>query len=118
MAAVVMHWWNNILGFHRLNAEAGQFMKGADRGTGVLVCGGYDPTTIDVVDGARETDDGRVAVANHRATFWCNAWDSSTGVDPRSDGDEDENDQAARIEAEHEAADFSSTDSDPVEDAE
>jgi hypothetical protein len=91
-AAVVEHWWNNLLGLHRLNMEAGQYMKGADRSTGLLVSGGYDSTKISDVDAARETDDGSVPAANHRPSFWNGAWDYSSGARP--DVDQSDQDRA------------------------
>jgi len=90
MMAVILHWWSNILGYQRLNTEAGKFMEEADRGTGLVTTGGHDATHPDVIDGAHETDAGRVAVANHKASFWCGAWDYSTGTAPS-----DENAQPA-----------------------
>jgi hypothetical protein len=114
---VSFSWWGNVLGLHRLSENAGQFMRGAKRGTGLLITGFTKrgeslSNKLDQIIGAvkdadageaegERIEDGRVAVANHRATFWCNTWDYSTGADPRADGDEDENDQAERIAAEH-----------------
>jgi hypothetical protein len=35
-------------------------------------------------------DDGKVAAANHRPTFWNGAWDYSTGASPDVDQSDDE----------------------------
>lgn len=104
-AAVATHWWNNILGFHRLHAEAGQFMSGADRGTGLLESGGYDPSKISLVDAARETDDGRVAAANFRPAYWNGGWATTSGVDGHQ-AYEDDDAEASRAEQERMREDF------------
>jgi hypothetical protein len=96
-AAVVVHWWNNILGFHRLNAEAGQFMPDADRGTGLPVTGGYDQTKLDTVDGARETYDGHVPAANFRKENWNGGWVNNSGVNGLEAEDADDS-EASRAE--------------------
>jgi hypothetical protein len=85
--SVVGHWYNNILGFHRLNMEAGEFMTGADRTSGLLVSGGYDAEKIDKVDGARVTDTGRVPAAGFRKAYWNGGWVSSAGTRPLGDGE-------------------------------
>jgi len=110
-AAVVELWWNNILGYHRLHAEAGQFMSDADRGAGVLVTGGYDATKLAEVDGARETDTGRVLTANFRKQYWNGGWTSSVGTGPEG--------ETFCEKGEHEPVDFRPTvsdDDDPVRD--
>jgi hypothetical protein len=96
---VVEHWWNNVLGYHRLNADACTFMPAAKRGKGKIVVAG-DSEHIALIDGQHgpETDDeatnksrtaiGRVAVANHRASFWCGGWDYSTGAAPKDSGED------------------------------
>jgi hypothetical protein len=97
---VSLGWWGNILGFHRLSENAGQFIEDADRGTGVVVSGGYNNAKIDLLKWAFNEvgeririDDGRVPVANHKASFWSGGWDYSKGTDPRIqyDGTEQEN---------------------------
>ena len=85
---VVFHWYNNILGFQHLNVEASKFMDWADEGAGLAVSGGYDGAKLGIVAGAHVTDEGRVAVANHRASFWNGVWDYSAGARPRVDQDE------------------------------
>ena len=85
---VVFHWYNNILGFQHLNVEAQKFLKWADESAGIAVTGGYDSAKLGLVDGAHMTDDGRVSVANHRASFWNGSWDYSTGARPKVDQDE------------------------------
>lgn len=90
-------WWSNILGFHRLSANAGQYLVDADRGTGIAVSGGYDTAKVDQVSGAADTEDGRVRVSNHRASFWNGAWDHSEGASPKVDQDDD--DYAAEYES-------------------
>jgi hypothetical protein len=82
---VVTHWWNNLLGYHKLNLEAGQFMTDADRGAGELVTGGYNATKLNEVDGARETDTGRVLTANFRTQYWNGGWTSSAGTGPEGE---------------------------------
>jgi hypothetical protein len=95
----VRHWWNNILGFHHLSLDTAKFLTDADRGAGLSVTGGYDSAKIDIVTGARETDDGRVAAANFRVGYWNEGWVSSVGTSAKVD--EDEGEQAERIEQEH-----------------
>jgi hypothetical protein len=83
--AVIEHWWNNVLGYCRMNVDAGATMKGADHGTGLVVYTG-DTAHTEEIAGARNTDTHRVAVANFRASFWNGAWDFSTGQAPEWDG--------------------------------
>jgi hypothetical protein len=108
-AEVVTHWWNNLLGYHKLNLEAGQFMTHADRGAGELVTGGYDSTKLGEVEGARETNTGRVKTANFRKAYWNGGWTSSADTGPEGE---------TFCEAgEHEPVDFGPTasdDDDPV----
>lgn len=85
---IVLHWYNNILGFQHLNVEASKFMDWADESAGLVVTGGYDSAKLGIVDGAHMTDTGRVSVANHRASFWNGSWDFSTGTRPKVDQDE------------------------------
>jgi hypothetical protein len=85
---LAFRWWGNVLGYLRLSENAGQFMDHADRGAGLAVSGGFNSTKVDQVDGARETDDGRVPAANHVPRYWNGGWDFSTGADPRIDYDE------------------------------
>jgi len=99
---VSVMWWSNILGFHRLSANAGKFMREADHSTGLQVSGftkrGESNSSkleqlkyaLDPEGSLINVDDGRVAVANHRATFWNGAWDYSTGADPNTEGDQDD----------------------------
>jgi hypothetical protein len=88
MNHLVLHWWNNVLGYHKLNVEASKFMNEADRGVGLAVSGENDSRHLDQIDGAQETDTGRVAVANHRMSYWCGAWDNSSGTAPKDDDDQ------------------------------
>jgi len=60
-------------------------MSDADRGAGVLVTGGYDATKLAEVDGARETDTGRVLTANFRKQYWNGGWTSSAGTGPEGE---------------------------------
>jgi hypothetical protein len=118
---IVEHWYNNILGFHRLNVEAGEFMKDADRTSGLLVSGGYDTEKIGKVDGARVTDTGRVPAAGFRKAYWNGGWVSSAGTRPLGDGEsESELGEGETFceKDEHEPADFGPTTSDDDEDAE
>jgi hypothetical protein len=89
---MALAWWGNILGFHRLSENAGHFMQSADRGTGLPITvrlkrGEKLSNKLELICGASETDDGRVAVANHRPSLWNGAWDYSTGTDPNADYD-------------------------------
>jgi hypothetical protein len=87
---LALRWWNNVLGYHRLSENAGKFMNDADHGAGLAVSGGFNSSKLDQVDGARETDDGRVSAANHVPRYWNGGWDFSTGADPRIDYDEED----------------------------
>jgi len=82
MARIIEHWWANILGFHRLNADAYKYLSEADRSKALAVTGGNDAAHLSAIAGKHENDTGRVAVANHRPSYWNGAWDYSTGTDP------------------------------------
>ena len=90
MARIIEHWWNNILGYHRLNVDAYRFLEDADRGKGLAVSGGNDSGHLDKTDGQHENDTGRVVAANHRASYWNGAWDHSMGSTPKVDEDVDD----------------------------
>lgn len=85
MARIIEHWWNNILGYHRLNVEAYRYLEDADRGKGLAVSGGNDSGHLDQIDGQHAIDAGRVVAANHRASYWNGAWDYSTGAAPKDE---------------------------------
>jgi hypothetical protein len=106
---IAFAWWGNILGFHRLSENTGRFLQDADRGAGLTVSGGYDGAKFDLSrwglndEGKRiRIDDGRVPVANHRASYWNGAWDHSTGADPNLEYDE--TDHASGVQSSHERA--------------
>jgi hypothetical protein len=88
--AVIVHWWNNVLGFYRLNADAGLILTDTEQGTGRLATG-FDVNRV--TEDFQLADSGRVAVANHRASKWSGGWDYSTGADPLQyvRGDDTEN---------------------------
>jgi len=81
-------YWNVILGFYSLNVDQGIFMPDAASGKGLVLYKGAGSDT-DIIDGAHETDTGRVKVANHKASFWSGGWDYSSGHDKDSDEAED-----------------------------
>jgi hypothetical protein len=47
---LVMYWWNNVLGFHRLDVNVGTMMKDASAGTGEIV---YRPNANKIVEAVR-----------------------------------------------------------------
>jgi len=95
---IMLHWWNNVLGFHRLDVDAGMIMKDAPSGVGQII---YAPDSGKINDQIRsnatiapgmfipdplgeeikfEGNSGRrVQVANHVAK----PWDPSGGTDPQ-----------------------------------
>ena len=95
---IMLHWWNNVLGFHRLDMGTGTTMKEAPAGVGEIV---YKPNANAITDAVRGNptvsptmfipnplgdevefiDNGgrRVAAANHIAK----AWDPAGGRDPQ-----------------------------------
>jgi hypothetical protein len=91
---VVTHWWNNVLGYHKLDIYAGKFMISADQGTGEIVfVGGIQE--LGSVDAAHQMDTGRVASANFRPHFWNEGWlyNSGAGPDSYEEGEGDEPEQ-------------------------
>ena len=97
-ARIIERWWNDILSYHRLNVNAGQYLKQAERGKGQAVSGGNDSEHMEDIDGQHKADTGRVSVANYRPCYWNGAWDYSRGAAPNDkdgnarlclDGDED-----------------------------
>jgi hypothetical protein len=95
---IMLHWWNNVLGFHRLDLGVGTTIKEAPAGMGEIV---YKPNANAITDAVRgnstvspaifisdpfgETEDQfadnggrRVIAANHIAK----PWDPSGGTDP------------------------------------
>lgn len=82
MISVVKDWWSNVLGYERLDVNVGQFMVEADRGKGELVTGSFGITELDRIEGAHETDTGRVPTPNFRPSYWNGGWDYSAGHDP------------------------------------
>jgi len=90
---IILHWWNNVLGFHRLDVDAGTIMKDAPAGVGQIV---YAPDSGKIDDqtrgnatvapgkfnGDEEFVDNfgrRVTAANHIPK----PWDPSGGTDPQ-----------------------------------
>jgi hypothetical protein len=95
---IMLHWWNNVLGFHRLDVDAGTIMKDAPAGVGQII---YAPDSGKINDQIRsnatvapemfipgplgeevkfEDNFGRrVIAANHVVK----PWDPSGGTDPQ-----------------------------------
>lgn len=89
MVEITQHWWNNILGFQKLNIDAGRFLADADESSGLIVHVGGSGH-LDVVDGQHKIDRGRVQVANHRPSNWSGDWDYSIGSTPAVDEHNDD----------------------------
>ena len=89
---VMKHWWNNVLGYYRLNAGAGLFMPDADSGVGKITFVG-SAQEVGLVDDHHQTDTGRVVGANFRPHFWNGGWLFSVGAGPDSYEEDGHNDQ-------------------------
>jgi hypothetical protein len=95
---ILFHWWNNVLGFHRLDIEAGTIMKQASAGAGEIVYKANAAAITDAVRGNSTVNPGifipdptgeedpfidnggrRVPVSCHVAQ----PWDPAGGTDPR-----------------------------------
>ena len=84
-----VYWWNNILAYEGLGMSAGTFMPHADHGKGLILYKG-DSEHIEKIQAAHEKAAnkklrGRVAIANHKPSFWNGAWDHSRGTTPAVD---------------------------------
>jgi len=82
---VIVHWWNNVLGFYRLNVAASMFMPEANRGVGAIVIKG-DGGYVELIQGQHDTraNGRRVEGANARTHFWNGGWSHSNSVDAES----------------------------------
>jgi len=77
---ISLHFWNNILGYHRLNAEAARFLEGADHGKGRPV---YSKTgNADAISDAAENYAGRVTGANFVPRRWNGGYIYDSGSAP------------------------------------
>jgi len=77
---ISLHWWANILGYHRLNADFGRFLDGADHGKGLPV---YSKTgNADAISDAAENYSGRVVGANFVPRKFNNGYIYNSGHAP------------------------------------
>ena len=83
---VAFQWWGNILGYHRLDKNAGQYLTDADRGKGLVVTGTNDRSSLtarlETISGLGDTDTGKVVGGSGKASYWSGGWDYKTGTDP------------------------------------
>jgi hypothetical protein len=93
---VMTHWWNNVLGYFKLDVDAGKFTISADRGTGEIVFVGSSQE-LGYVDAAHQTDTGRVTGANFRPHFWNEGWLYNVGSAP-DNYEDDEPEESATFE--------------------
>ncbi len=120
---IMLYWWNNVLGFHRLDVDAGTIMKNAPSGVGQII---YAPDSSKISDQIRsnptvapgmfipeplgeevkfEDNSGRrVIAANHMAK----PWDPSGGTNPQKfeGGDGAPNEDLLDEESEEELEDL------------
>jgi hypothetical protein len=99
---VVTHWWNNVLGYHKLDVHAGKFMVSADHGTGEIVFVG-SIQELGNVDAAHQTDTGRVTGANFRPHFWNEGWLYTAGSGPDNYEDDEPAESATGEESSEES---------------
>ena len=95
---VVEYYFNNILGFCRLSTKRGLYLVDADAGRGDVTL--RDGNRLEQISAKHETDVGKVPVANYRGgSYWCEAWDYTTGHDPSREVQDKDEAFASRYES-------------------
>lgn len=80
---ISLHWWANILGFHRLSVDAARYLEHAARGAGLPI---HSKTILNRLDeDGNVRDNGRATGANFVPRKWNGGYIYNSGHGPDSD---------------------------------